>query len=224
VDGSLLTTTPALALASGNFNQVPVIAGSNHDEYRLFVALQYDFGVGPLMNADYATAVSALWGTSIGPIVLAAYPLPANPPADAASLALGASGTDGLFSCPARIGDQILSQFVNTYAYEFNDEDAPAFSGASFPLGAYHGAEIQCLFVYFGVPPPFTPDQELLSEAMIGYWTTFAATGNPNSANQPTWPRYSSTTDKFQSFVPPTPTVESTFATDHLCTALWDFL
>ena len=67
MDGSLLTTTPALALASGNFNQVPVIAGTNHDEYRLFVALQYDFGVGPLMNADYATAVSALWGTGSSP-------------------------------------------------------------------------------------------------------------------------------------------------------------
>jgi len=38
---------------------------------------------------------------------------------------LGASGTDGVFSRPARNADRLLSTFVTTYAYEFNDENAP---------------------------------------------------------------------------------------------------
>ncbi len=42
VDGTLLTQTMSAAFASGEFNQVPVISGTNHDEYRLFVALDYD--------------------------------------------------------------------------------------------------------------------------------------------------------------------------------------
>ena len=35
VDGTLLTETPAQAFQSGNFNQVPVISGTNHDEWRI---------------------------------------------------------------------------------------------------------------------------------------------------------------------------------------------
>lgn len=226
VDGRLLTETPAAAFASGNFNQVPVISGTNHDEYRLFVADGYDYQGNPLTNAEYTTAVDALWGV-LAPFVLPVYPLPANPPADAASLALGASGTDGLFSCPARDADQSLSQFVTTYTYEFSDENAPLYFGlvpASFPLGAYHSAEIQYLMNIVGIPAPFTPDQQTLSATMIGYWTQFAATGDPNFAGAPTWTPYNSTTDEYQSFVPPTPVVDTTFAGDHLCTTFWDFL
>jgi para-nitrobenzyl esterase len=221
IEGSLLTLTPAAAFASGQFNRVPVISGTNHDEWRLFVALEYDLLGSPLTNADYSMAVDALWGPILGPIVLAFYPLPSSPPADAASIALGASGTDGIFSCPVRHADQLLSQYVTTYTYEFNDENAPSLFVVSFPLGAYHGAEIQYLF---GVSAAFTPDQQQLSEAMISYWTEFAETGNPNSAGEPLWSPYSSATDEFQSLVPPMPTVESTFATNHLCATLWDFL
>src|SRR5208283_1179987 len=76
------------AFATGAFNRVPVISGTNHDEYRLFVADDYDFLGNPLTNAEYTTAVDTLWGTTLGPIVLDDYPLSANPPADAASLAL----------------------------------------------------------------------------------------------------------------------------------------
>src|SRR6202140_2752245 len=39
VDGTLLTQTISAAFASGEFNQVPVISGTNHDEYRFLVAL-----------------------------------------------------------------------------------------------------------------------------------------------------------------------------------------
>jgi len=224
VDGALLTQTPGAAFTSGQFNQVPVIVGTNHDEYRLFVALDFDYVGNPLTNANYSAAVTTLWGPILAPAVLSVYPLPSNPPTDAGSLALGANGTDGIFSCPARTGDQSLAQFVPTYAYEFSDENAPLglLPPASFPLGAYHSAEIQYLMTVDGIPAPFTPDQQALSAAMISYWTQFAKNGNPNSAAEPAWSPYSPATDEFQSFVPPTPAVESTFATDHICTDFWD--
>jgi para-nitrobenzyl esterase len=60
VDGKLLTQTPAAAFASGHFNQVPVISGTNHDEYRLFVAELYDYVGNPVTNANYTTAVNTL--------------------------------------------------------------------------------------------------------------------------------------------------------------------
>ena len=93
------------------------------------------------------TATIALWGPLLGPFVLDLYPY-AILYRPAASV-LGASGTDGIFACCARNGDQLLSNFTTTYAYEFNDENAPPQPpppGLSFPLGAFHGAEIQYLF------------------------------------------------------------------------------
>jgi para-nitrobenzyl esterase len=226
VDGKLLTQTPATAFASGQFNQVPVISGTDRDEYRFFVAEDYDYVGNPLTNTNYSTAVDALWGV-LAPFVLPVYPLPPSPPPDAASLALGASGTDGIFSCPARHADQSLSQFVTTYTYEFSDENAPLYFGLlppSFPLGAYHSAEIQYLMAILGIPALFTLDQQQLSATMIDYWTQFAATGDPNLSSAPTWTPYNSITDEFQSLVPPKPAVDTTFAAYHLCSTFWDFL
>ncbi len=226
IDGTVLTQQPRAAFASGQFNRVPIISGTTHDEWRLFVAFEYDLSGASLTNSEYATAVDALYGPVISPMVLEFYPLPANPPADAASLALSAAGTDGIFSCPARLADQSLSRYVTTYAYEFNDENAPreiGLSTVSFPLGAYHDTEQPYIInvSYFPSPIGFTPEQQQLSQTMITYWTNFAKTGDPNSAGVPTWSPYSSAADQFQSLIPSDPTVESSFATDHLCTTFW---
>jgi para-nitrobenzyl esterase len=214
VDGTLLTATPGQAFAAGNFNRVPVIAGTNHDEWRIFVAEQYDAKGNPILTAaEYDAATLALWGPLLGPIAELAYPY--APPG---GQALGTAGTDGIFACSARNGDQLLSNFTTTYAYEFNDENAPPQptpSGLSFPLGAFHGAEVQYLF-NVGFFFEFTPTQKQLSQAMASYWTNFAETGDPNGGSLPTWSPYSTTVDEFQSLIPPTPTVESTFNTDHM--------
>jgi para-nitrobenzyl esterase len=229
VDGTLLTQTISAAFASGQFNHVPVISGTNHDEWRLFVAEDYDFQGNPILtSAEYEAAVTALWGSSLAPVILALYPYSGYP---SGGVALGASGTDGIFSCPGRNAVQFLSQFVTTYAYEFNDENAPpsqsAFGGyLTFPLGAYHTAELQYLFKnasYFGLPlGSLSHKQVQLSDAMISYWTQFAKTGNPNSSGEPVWSPYSAASDEFQSFIPPTPVVESNFDTAHQCSTFWD--
>jgi len=233
VDGTLLTQTPAQAFADGQFNRVPVIHGTNHDEWRAFVEGEYDFGVGPLTDAEYPAAVAALFGDSVSDpfvqfLVDTEYPLSNYPPPPgvvSAPLALGALGTDWAFACPARNADLLLSQYVPTYAYEFNDENAPpaqsAVPGLTFPLGADHGAEIQYLFsLKFG---PFTPAQQQLSDAMINYWTQFAKTGNPNSPGAPTWSQYTAG-GSFESLLPPAPVPEpdASFDTDHKCSSFWD--
>jgi para-nitrobenzyl esterase len=246
VDGTILPLNPTAAFSSGQFNRVPVISGGNHDEWRQFVADQYDATGHPLTDeADYEAAVDALWGgfgPSFGPLIFTdLYPLVNYPivppipgdPSPSPGIALGASGTDGIFDCPERNGVILLSARVPTYAYEFNDENAylvfdvfpsPPFPLITFPLGTAHFTEVPYLFDVFSTPSNFTPDQKLLSESMISYWTTFARTGNPNSAGQPVWPPYSSATDEFQSLVAPTPTVETTFDTEHKCSLFWNSL
>ncbi len=223
VDGTLLTETPAQAFASGNFNRVPVIAGTNHDEWALFVAEQYDATGNPILTeAEYDAATAGpngLYGPALGPLVELVYPY--APPG---GQVLTASGTDGIFACSARNGDALLSNFTNTYTYEFNDELAPPQPQPfSFPLGAFHSAELQFLFDV-GYFFELTPSELQLSNAMVGYWTNFAVSGNPNGGSLPTWSLYNPTSDIFQSLVPPTPTTESTFNTEHLCDGFWNLI
>jgi para-nitrobenzyl esterase len=232
VDGTVLSQTPGSAFASGQFNRVPVISGSNHDEFRLFLAFQFDYSGNPLTDPDYVTAVANFFGTSqsdpfVQFLVNVAYPLSNYPPPAgvmSAPLAFGALTTDFVNACPTLNANRLLSRYVPTYAYQFNDENAPLDFGlqpASFPLGAYHGAEIQ----YLEPPAPagaFTVAQEQLSDMMMRYWTKFAKTGNPNSTGSPLWSSFSATTNEFQSLVPPTPVVESDFDTSHQCSSLWN--
>jgi para-nitrobenzyl esterase len=231
IDGTLLPQSPTAAIGSGQFNRVPVMTGSNHDEYRSFIADDYDFQGNPLSNSGYQAALEAFFGTALGDsLFFNVYPLPSSPPADAASLALSTALTDDVFACPERNSVRLLSKFVKTYAYEFNDENAPPtqdfFGGfLTFPLGAYHTAELQFLFIgdFFGFPVlPLSADEQSLSDAMVSYWTRFGTTGNPNSPSTPLWAPYHASTDQFQSLTPPIPGVESTFASEHLCSAFWN--
>ena len=229
IDGSVLTQTLDSAFASGAFNRVPVISGTNHDEWRLFVAGQYDLAGNPLTDAGYPAAVAAFFGLPVlNPfvqLVLGLYPLISYPPPPgyfvSAPLALGALGTDDFFVCTSRNADLSLSKYVPIYTYEFNDKTAPSiFPPLSFPLGDAHFIEIH---YFFNSGATFTPDQQQLSNAMIGYWTQFAKTGNPNLVGTPSWPEYGATA-RFQSLVAPTPAPESdsSFDTDHKCSSFWD--
>jgi len=231
VDGTLLTQTMYSAFGNGQFNQVPVITGTTEDEYRLFVAENYDFQGNPILtSAEYTAAVELLFPSALVPHVLFSYPFTDYP---TGGQALGTAGTDGIFSCPGWNAAQLLSAYTPTYAYEFADENAPPaqgdFGGAlTFPLGAYHTSELQYLFKQwdaFGFPPSLitlTPQQTGLSQTMRLYWTQFAKTGNPNIAPKPVWPAYSTSTDLILSLVEPKPFAISYFGTEHLCTLLWN--
>ena len=185
VDGTVLTKAPGPAFLSGAFNHVPVISGSNHDEYRYFVAVNELISGSPLTAAGYPHAVYSFLGLPGPPpdspfadFVITLYPLTADPTSP--SIELGALGTDVVFVCPARNADLLLSTQVPTYAYEFHDETAPSFlPPVSFPVGDAHFIEVQYLFDLeaLGITPAFTPDQRELSDTMIGYWTHFAERG-----------------------------------------------
>lgn len=217
VDGQVLKQQLASAFETGAFNKVPVIDGSNHDEWRLFVALDFDLAGGAITVAEYPFVIAATFGGALAPSVIAHYPLSSYPSPDEA---FAAAVTDPTFSCTARLADQLLSQSVPTFAYEFNDENAPELflPPVSFPYGAAHASELQYLFkVRAAFPTALDADQQALSQAMIGYWTKFASSGDPNSPGAPAWPQYSVLADQFQSLAPSTPTTETGFAVNHQC-------
>jgi para-nitrobenzyl esterase len=223
VDGVVLRQSIGAALQSGDFNRVPVIEGSNRDEWRLFVA-QAEVATGRPLSADrYVAAISATLGvpTAVATAIAARYPLTSF---SSPSVALGAVGTDAVFACNAQTSAGRLSQRVATYQYEFNDPNAPMvfLPPVSFSTGAYHASEIQYLFNLVGTPRPsprLVGDQGRLSQTMVRYWTQFARNGNPNTSRAPAWPRYGAK-QQFQSLTPPTPKTATGFGDEHMC-SIW---
>jgi para-nitrobenzyl esterase len=226
VDGYVLPQTSRAAFETGSFNRVPVMEGSTHDEFTIFTALSVEFMFGPVSEAFYPVVVNILVPT-IGldkpaSAVLGEYPVTSY---DSPGSAISAIGTDAVFACPGRQASQLLSKFVRTYAYEFNDPNAPQLfvPPATFPYKAYHASEIQYLF---DVPdqqnaPELNAEQLRLADTMVRYWTRFASTGSPNGWGAPKWPRYTAESDTHQSLQPPGPVQTTGFGADHHC-AFWD--
>ena len=45
---------------------------------------------------------------------------------------------------------------------------------------------------------PLSADQQKLSDAMVGYWTNFAKTGDPSDSRLPAWPKWSAANEQTQ--------------------------
>jgi len=227
VDGNVLPMSVSSAFATGQFNRVPVIEGSTHDEFRLFVATSFVFKGIPVNAVTYPSLIAAALSVPLSTAQAIAtyyYPLAAYP---SAAVALGAVGTDAAFACNTRVTARLLSRYVPTWVYEFNDPNAPQvfLPPAGFPYGAYHGAELSYLFdVRESVAAPaFTQAQEQLADSMKQYWTSFARSADPNTNGATPWAAYApATSDTFLSLSGATPSAYTgtAFGADHKC-AVW---
>jgi para-nitrobenzyl esterase len=205
------------AFATGRFNRVPLLHGTNRDEGTFLVLAA--LGSLRLTPETYAAALANRYGDD-APAVAAAYPVGNYP---TPTNALAATITDSVFACPAIDTDRQARRHVPVYAYEFNDRNAPPMLPADIPLGAYHAAELQYVFQYtpsLSLVPEFTPAQWALSEAMVTYWTDFAKRGTPNARGSARWP--SARSEKLLSLDPAglEPLSFTAFEADHQC-ALW---
>jgi para-nitrobenzyl esterase len=152
-------------------------------------------------------------------VIAAEYPLGAYPAPDVAFSTLV---SDANFACPALQVDSWTSELVPTFAYQFNDDNAPQRltpPGALPPI-ATHSTELQYLFDLPNTPFPgtFNADQQALAASMRTAWASFAARGDPLSANLP-WPSFDDG-GRVMSLVPPQPQVETGFSAIHHC-AFW---
>jgi para-nitrobenzyl esterase len=230
IDGKVLTESIGTALAAGRFARVPILNGINHNEEWLFTAglgLAVSGGMfvpvpEPVTDENsYQADIAAVLGVSPAraAAIAAEYPLSAYP---AAILAFSTLVSDANFACPALQVDRWTSERVPTFAYQFNDDNAPSrFAGPALPPIATHSSEYQYLFDLPNAPfpGPLTPDQQTLAATMRSAWTSFAATGSPSTPAL-NWP--SIRDGAFvMSLVPPQPTVETDFSAIHHC-AFWD--
>lgn len=174
VGGALVPVAPAEAVASGMWNEVPVMTGTTRSEDRL--TSQALFGI---TAQGYVDRVNALYGAKAAK-VLALYPLtPFKSPYDAITQVT----TDAGRACQTEVTAKLFDSQVPTYRYEFDDPTSPTLYGFTLPgedMSNAHSAELAYLFDFTLGEKPLTPRQEKLSDQMMRYWGSFARTGNPS--------------------------------------------
>jgi para-nitrobenzyl esterase len=237
VDGVVLPQTIIGAIAAGSFNKVPVMEGNNQHEYSLLSAIGVDIALGHEIGAtDYPTQINAAFGPQLGGAIQTAYPLtlPHTP-----AWIYDNVFTDLVFACRGREMAQALNiQNVPVYTYEFADPSPPLTSSIIFPgigprkegYGAYHSSEIQFVFpsainLNFLVTPVtsavYTRAETALSAQMVGFWSQFAKSGNPNVAGSTAWPAYTVANDTYMTLAPGATASTNGFSAEHNCDSFW---
>lgn len=213
-DGYIIPTQPEQAWKTGGFNQVPVMGGGTKDEATLFQAINEYFSGPPqaptVTTENYASMVApgayCVWCNAERKMpagVAQVYPV--SEYGGDAAYAYSRVGTDGA-RCREIHVLQSMAEHVPVYAYEFAYEDAPFYFPKlpGFKAHATHTADIQFLFSDFhggnlgvnldqttGMPRQLNVAETGLSDQMVGQWTRFADSGNPNGAGNAPWPRFS---------------------------------
>ncbi|WP_162251383.1 carboxylesterase/lipase family protein [Massilia sp. Root418] len=182
-DGHVLPAMPLPQVFTDRrrYNAVPVIIGTNRDEYKLFMSNNPDyvrmlFGSIPLMRnraryQRHAAYMSALWQAS-----------GALEPASA----MVASGHPDVW----------------VYRFDWDEQPAVPFIAPRVLLGAAHVLDVA--FVFRDLDGEFDPFRSFtaanllgrkeVSDAMAGYWTHFARHGQPGrgpGGTLPDWWRWS---------------------------------
>ena len=174
VDGFEIPDEPRLLYRRGAFRRVPVMLGANRDEGWTFVNRSF---AGDVTLEQYEAAVDAEFGADAAPI-LARYPA-----ADFASPkdALAQLAGDVEYVCEARRVARLIARTKTpVFLYSFEYEVDPVVPGR-----VPHGLEVNFVFGNNFGPPLFAPyvlgpTDLALSQVLGGYWTRFAATGDPN--------------------------------------------
>ncbi len=204
VDGNVIPISSDDAWASGAFTHMPILGGRTKDEALFGLSIREYFSGPPqvaLTQADYDANSTA---------VKTEYPLAAydnNP-----TLALDRIGTDSgkcqvieLMKIRADTNGG-FPQYGYDFAYQNTPYYFPQMPNVSDPTGyfqalAYHTADIQFVFPKWhggqlgvnldqltGQPRELHGAEIGLSDQLVGAWTHFADTGNPNGPGIPSWP------------------------------------
>ncbi|MGB7547063.1 MAG: carboxylesterase family protein [Terracidiphilus sp.] len=181
IDGRLLTEPVPETYAAGKQAHVPLLGGWNADEGSFFAMRG--------MTAEQWKAMAESLFKDRAPEFLTLYP--GNTDAEALRSAIDygsdsfiAFGTWKWLEAQRKTGDSPV------YRYHLELAAPPSkFHPGSF---AFHSDDIEYVFGTLATRPGavWRPEDWKLSEEMMGYWTNFAKTGDPNGAGLPEWPKY----------------------------------
>ena len=184
IDGKVLPSQIIDTFDHGRFAKVPILAGFNSGEVRsqrLFL---------PRVPEDYEASIAARYG-DLADEVLALYP------AEDVDASMLATLRDGIYGwATERIVRKQTDAGQPAFMYVF-DYCYPSAREAD--LCAFHASELPFVFgaldprrLSVNWPVPDGQQDRTLSMALLDYWTSFAATGQPESDYGPVWPAYGS--------------------------------
>ena len=186
IDGFELPDQPRLQYERGAFSRVPILVGATRDEGWTFVQRSFPAG---MTTEQYEAAVDTEFGIDAAAI-LARYPAGEfASPRDALARVVG----DVDYTCEARRVARLVERTQTpVFLYSFDYEVDPVVLDR-----VVHGLDVNFVFGNNFGPPLFAshalnPTEKALSQAMAGYWSRFADTGNPNTDDPAVvhWPAF----------------------------------
>jgi para-nitrobenzyl esterase len=187
VDGQILAGQLVDVFDKGEQAPVPLLAGFNSGEIRSLTILAPK---PPEFAAEYETTIHDRYG-DLSKEFLRLYP------SDNMQESVFATTRDALYGWTAqRLVRKQTALGQPAFLYFF-DHGYPAAD--SLGLHGFHASELPYVFGSFaGTPPhwpkvPDTAQERSFSNAMIGYWSSFARTGRPQAAHEPDWPAFGTT-------------------------------
>jgi para-nitrobenzyl esterase len=190
VDGAVIPTLPGLAIHEGSAGGIPMLVGSNVDEWKLWAPADphsRDLDEDRLRSRLERTFPAEALDGLIDGFREARL---ARGESDASNEVFYAVETERTFRVPGlRLADA-QTDHAPTFVYLFA-WGSPAMGGW---LGSCHGLEIAFAFGNQGRGElaAFTgagPDADGLAERMMDAWLAFARTGDPSTPELP-WPRH----------------------------------
>jgi len=202
LDGYFLTATPLATIRSGNFNNVPLIAGFNDNEANALAKLDRD--LSKAKPDQYTTMMTSLFEVSPeeSDRLASLYPLSAfeNSP----KIAYGQIATDAALACPTYLGlASAAKNQKDVYLYRFDWHNM--LLGKT--IGAVHSLEMPFVFDSADRRPlslllknrgVYKDEMKTLSRTVQDYWLSFAKSGNPNREGLPVWPVFQADSQKTQ--------------------------
>lgn len=181
VDGWFIPGDPVAMYTAGEQHDLPLIAGITANEGSLFRS-RFDIadadGFAAYVESDFA---------GIAPEALELYDTRGD---GGAGAGLDHLVHDLFFAGPARLQLRANAAVAApVWFYQFAHVP-PTPGGERF--GAHHASELGFVFGTLDAQPdvPWTAADRAVSDAVMGYWTQFAAAGDPNRDGLPAWPAY----------------------------------
>ena len=182
-DGWAVPDFPGRVLSNGAQRDVPLLLGSNSDEWA---------GMGSYSSPVTVRGLDGWLASIWGPLEGRALELYGADSKDEVAASVSRWQTDHWFSCPARFAARSMDAVSSpAFLYEFTQP-------VRGDLGAYHGAEVEFAFDNLGaeswLPEPSGAE---LASFMADYWVAFASSGDPNRDGLPEWPPYDAETSPY---------------------------
>jgi para-nitrobenzyl esterase len=187
VDEHLLREDMTTTYRNHRQNDVPILVGWNADEGR-------DLAPEILATADFSAArhgalLARLLGHAPSAKVLSDYPAATDADARASIFRFT---TDYWGWRMWRWADlQARARSSKAYVYYFVHSPAEPVTPCSYGCKAGHGAEIPFVFDQLDQDArAWSPADRRLAREIVGYWTNFAKTGDPNGRGLAAWPAF----------------------------------